>query len=138
MIQAPPILLAMPLAVLSNPAMSATLQYDPVSQLFELTVSGLLKRSDFALGEAEMAARIDAGERPRVLALIENFGGWQQGDDWSNLDFMFSYGDKIAKIAIVGAGDKQAEVKAFTGAGLRPTPVEFFESADSARAWLAE
>jgi hypothetical protein len=116
-------------------AISATLQYNPVSQIFELKISGVPKRSDFALGETEMAARIDAGERPRLLALIENFGGWRKGDDWSNLDFMFSYG---AKIAIVGAGDKQAEVKAFTGAGLRPTPVESFESADSARAWLAE
>ena len=118
--------------------MSATFQYDSSSQLCELHVSGTLKRADLAVAESEMAKRINSGERPRVLVLIENFGGWQQGDDWDNLDFMFSYGDKIAKIAIVGAGDKQAEVQAFTGAGLRPTPVEFFESADVARAWLAE
>ena len=118
--------------------MSASFQYDQASQLCELTIRGLLKRSDLAIAEAEMARRIDSGEQPRVLVIIENFGGWQKGDDWNNLDFMFSYGDKIAKIAIVGAGDKQAEVKAFTGAGLRPTPVEFFESVDAARVWLAE
>lgn len=118
--------------------MSATFQYDSATEICELHIRGLLKRADLAAAEADMAARIDAGERPRVLVLIENFGGWQKGDDWNNLDFMFSYGDKIAKIAIVGAGDKQAEVKAFTGAGLRPTPVAFFESPDAARAWLAE
>lgn len=118
--------------------MSANLTYDPATQLAEIQVQGILKRADLATFEGTIAERIDAGERPRVLVLIQNFGGWQKGDDWNNLDFMFSYGDKIAKIAIVGAGDKQAEVKAFTGAGLRPTPVEFFDSADAARVWLAE
>ena len=102
--------------------MSANLTYDPASQLAEIQIQGVLKREDLAVFESTVAERID--------------GGWQKGDDWNNLDFMFSYGDKIAKIAIVGAGDKQAEVKAFTGAGLRPTPVEFFGSADEARAWL--
>jgi hypothetical protein len=119
-------------------AMSSTFQYDSANQLCEMHISGVLKRSDLAAGEAEIAARINAGENPRLLVLLENFGGWQKGEDWNNLDFMFSYGDKIGKIAIVGAGDKQAEVKAFTGAGLRPTPVEFFTAADEARAWLAQ
>jgi hypothetical protein len=116
--------------------MPSQIQYDPASQVFEFHISGVLKRSDLAAGEAEMAARIDAGESPRVLVLLDGFGGWQKGEDWNNFDFMFSYGDKIAKIAIVGAGDKQAEVKAFTGAGLRPTPVQFFAAADAARDWL--
>lgn len=118
--------------------MPSNFQYDPTSQVCEYHISGVLKRSDFAAGEADLAERINAGESPRVLVLLENFGGWQKGDDWNNIDFMFSYGDKIGKIAIVGAGDKQAEVKAFTGAGLRPTPVEFFTTADEARAWLQE
>ena len=39
--------------------------------------------------------------------LLDHFGGWQKGGDWVNFDFMFSYGDKIAKIAICGAGDKE-------------------------------
>jgi len=118
--------------------MSYSFQYNASDRIFELHISGMLRRSDLAAGEAEMAARIDAGESPRVLILLDGFGGWQKGEDWNNFDFMFSYGDKIGKMAIVGAGDMQAEVKAFTGAGLRPTPVEFFDSADAARAWLAE
>jgi hypothetical protein len=118
--------------------MSADLVYDPTTQLAELHIRGTLKRDDLAGFEKEIASRIDAGERPRVLVLLDNFSGWQQGDDWDNFDFMFSYGDKIAKIAIVGAGAREAEVKAFTGAGLRPTPVKFHsaEEAEAARAWL--
>ncbi len=120
--------------------MSAHLTYDSATQLAELHISGVLKRADMAEFEKEIAHRIDAGECPRALVLLENFGGWQKGEDWDNFDFMFSYGDQIAKMAIVGAGTKQAEVKAFTGAGLRPTPVMFFtaEEIEQARAWVLE
>jgi len=120
--------------------MSANLTYDPATQLAEVHISGILKRADMADVENEIARCIDAGEHPRVLALLENFGGWEKGEDWNNFDFMFSYGDRIAKIAIVGAGSMQAEVKAFTGAGLRPTPVKFYtaEESGAARSWLLE
>jgi len=120
--------------------MSANLTYDPATQLIELHIRGILKRADMADVENEIAQRIDAGESPRALVLLENFGGWEKGGDWNNFDFMFSYGDKIAKIAICGAGTKEAEVKAFSGAGIRPTPVEFFKAdeIDAARAWLLE
>ena len=120
--------------------MPTTFHYDPTTQLAELKVSGILARTDMAAVEKEMAAFIDAGDQPRVLVTLENFAGWEKGGDWDNFDFMFSYGDKIARIAIVGAGAKAAEVKAFTGAGLRPTPVSFFDETESAaaRAWVLE
>jgi hypothetical protein len=118
--------------------MSATFQYDASSQRCELHISGILSRADLAAGEAEFAARIEAGDRPRLPVRLENFGAWQKGDSSADADFMFTRGDKIAKIAIVGAGNKQNELKAYTGAGLRPTPVEFFDSADAARTSLAE
>lgn len=120
--------------------MPANLTYDPATQLAELHIRGVLKRADMAEVEKEIARRIDAGDQPRVLVRLENFGGWQKGEDWNNFDFMFSYGDKIGRIAICGAAAKEAEVKAFTGAGLRPTPVKFFtaEETEAARAWLLE
>jgi hypothetical protein len=120
--------------------MSANFTYDPATQLADLHIRGILKRAEMAEFEKEIAQHIDAGGQPRIMVRLENFGGWQKGDDWDNFDFMFGYGDKLAKIAIVGAGAKQAEVKAFTGAGLRPTPVEFFDEVDieQARAWLLE
>lgn len=120
--------------------MSANLSYDSATQVAELHISGILKRAEMAEFETVISPRIDAGERPRVLVMLQNFGGWEKGEDWNNFDFMFSYGDKIAKIAICGAGTKEDEVKAFTGAGLRPTPVRFFtaEEASEARSWLLE
>jgi hypothetical protein len=118
--------------------MPATLHYDSAAQLGELRISGLLSRPDMAGFEKEIAAYMDAGDQPRMLVIVENFDGWEKGGDWDNYDFMFSYGDKIAKIAIVGAGAMEAEVKAFTGADLRPTPVVFFSDAAEAREWLLD
>jgi len=120
--------------------MSANIQYDPATQLCELHIGGTLKRAEFAACENELAARISAGDTPRMLVTCNHFGGWERGKDWNNLDFMFTHGERISKIAIVGAGTKESELKAFTGAGMRPTPVRFF-SADElpeARSWLLE
>lgn len=99
-----------------------------------------VRRVEQLLCFGELLAALSAGGSPRGLLVLKNFGGWEKGGDWNNLDFMFSCGEKIAKIAIVGAGNKEAEVKAFTGEGLRPTPVKFFAEAesDAARAWLLE
>ena len=118
--------------------MPLSLQYDPATSLCELRVEGTLKRSEFASCEQELAKHISAGAQPRVLVILDQFGDWEKNEDWDNLDFMFSHGEKIAKIAIVGAGDKEAEVKAFSGAGMRKAPVEFFPTGQQAeaRAWL--
>jgi hypothetical protein len=120
--------------------MSATFKYDASNRIGELHISGLLSRADIAPAENELATHIDAGARPNLMVVLENFEGWRRDDNWVEADFMFTRGDKIAKIAIVGAGDKKDEVKAFTGAGLRPTPVRFFtpDVLETARSWLAE
>lgn len=113
--------------------MSATLQFEPVTRISELHVSDILKRD-------ELAAGTDSGKHPRLLVILENFGGREMGGDCINFDFMFTHGDKIAKIAIVGAGAREDEVRAFSGAGLRPSPVRFFPASElaEARAWLIE
>ena len=115
-------------------------QYDRATGIFSVTFSGILKREEFTRCEELMKELIDAGEVPRVLCGLKNFAGWEKGEDWNTMDFMFSYGNQIAKIAIVGAGNKEAEVKAFTGAGLRKTPVQIYaaEELEAAKAWLME
>jgi len=49
--------------------MSANLTYNPSTQIAELHIRGILKRSDMAEVENEIARRIDAGEHPRALVL---------------------------------------------------------------------
>lgn len=104
-----------------------------------LQISGVLKRSEFGAGQSAVGQNIDAGAQPRVLAILENFEGWELGTDWNDLDFMFSHGDQIARIAIVGEPRWEMEALAFAGAGFRRSPVKFFSTSQlaEARTWLA-
>lgn len=119
--------------------MPADIQPEP-NNVYVLRFSGILKRSEFGGTQTAAARAIDAGAKPRVLAILENFEGWERGADWNDLDFMLSHSNEIAKIAIVGEPRWEPEALAFAGAGFRSAPVKFFPSAQQAQArvWLAE
>jgi len=119
--------------------MPANIQREP-GNLYVLHFSGTLKRSEFGAGQDALAHSIDEGGHPRVLAVIENFEGWEHGADWSDLDYQLTYGNEIVKIAIVGEARWEPEALAFAGAGFRRAPVKFFsrDQESRARAWLAE
>ena len=117
--------------------MSVEIQYEP-NNICLLRISGVLKRAEFGAGQSAIGQNIDAGAQPRVLAILENFEGWERGADWNDLDFIFSRGDAIAKIAIVGEPRWEVEALAFAGAGFRRSPVKFFSTSQlaEARTWL--
>ena len=114
------------------------MKFDEGTQLCEMTISGRLDRSSFKATEEKMTELITSGKQPRILVVLDEFLGWDQQGDWNNLDFMFTHGDKIERIAVVGDKRWESEVKMFTGAGIRKTPVGYFESdrIDDARAWV--
>jgi len=101
-------------------------------------VSGLLRQSEFSAQQNIMADKMDGGARPRLLAILENFEGWERGADWNDLDFLFAHSNDIAKIAIVTEPRWEAEVLAFAGAGVRRAPVKLFPpgEVEQAREWL--
>ncbi|PYI95494.1 MAG: STAS/SEC14 domain-containing protein [Verrucomicrobia bacterium] len=119
--------------------MSVQMQYEP-NDICVLGMSGILKRSEFGTEQTELARHIDAGSKPRLLVILENFEGWERGADWNDLDFLFSHANKISKIAIVAERRWEPLALAFAGAGVRRTPVKFFPSneLEQARKWLAE
>lgn len=122
----------------SNSAMPLQFNYDPTYQLCEIQLAGTLSHDELLAGQARLAPLIEAGAEPRVLVVVGDFGGWQSVGDWNNLDFMFSHGSKISKIAFVGDKKWEDELKMFVGAGFRSAPVGYFESGreDVAKAWL--
>jgi hypothetical protein len=105
-----------------------------------LRISGTLKQSEFGAEQNAIARKIDAGSKPRLLVILENFEGWERGADWNDLDFMISHGGEISKIAIVAEPRWEALALAFAGAGVRRAPVKFFPpiELEQARSWLAE
>jgi len=119
--------------------MVAKIDYEP-NDVCVLRISGTLKRSEFGAEQAALAGKIDVGARPRLLAILEDFEGWERGADWNDLDFLISHSGEVAKIAIVADPRWETQSLAFAGAGIRRAPVKFFppEELAAARAWLAE
>ena len=119
--------------------MSLQVEYE-ADNLCVLRISGTLQQSEFAATQKGLAQKIDLGSKPRVLAIVENFDGWERGADWNDLDFLVEHGGEIAKIAVVVDPKWETQALAFAGAGVRRAPVKFFPSAeiDQARRWIAE
>jgi hypothetical protein len=118
--------------------MAISLIFDDATRICEMTISGKLDHSGFKASEEKMTALIASGRQPRILVVLEGFLGWDQQGNWDNLNFMFNHGDKIARIAVVGDKRWESDVRLFTGAGIRKTPVGYFETEriEDARAWL--
>jgi hypothetical protein len=119
----------MPLQITSEP-----------NDIYVMRITGILRRSEFAASQKEIAHKIDSGSNPRVLAILENFEGWERGADWNDLEFLITHGGKIAKIAVVADPRWEVQALAFAGAGVRGAPVGFFQPTElaQARTWLKE
>jgi hypothetical protein len=119
--------------------MPASLEFES-NDVCVLHVSGTLRCSEFSEAQADMARRIDEGVEPKLLAILENFQGWERGADWNDLDFLFSHSHKIAKIAIVVEPRWEVPALAFGGAGVRWAPVKLFPPSHvmQAREWLEQ
>ena len=105
-----------------------------------LRITGELKKSELDAVQTEFARTVESTGPVKLLVLLENFTGWERTEDWGDTDFFFSHRNDFEKIAVVGDSQWEAQVLAFTGAGLRNGPVKMFpETGDSeARTWLAE
>jgi hypothetical protein len=119
--------------------MPIQLQKEP-NDVYVLRVGGLMKQSEFADKQDGVRHDIDAGAKPRLLAIFENFEGWERGVDWNDLDFLITHSGKIAKIALVAEPRWEVQALAFAGAGVRSGPVRFFPPNElaQARTWIAE
>lgn len=119
--------------------MSAHLEQS-ADRLLVLCVGGVLKKSELDAEQSEFARKFAGAGTVKLLVLLENFTGWERGEQWGDTDFFFKHRNDFEKIAVVGHPRWEAEVLAFTGAGLRKGPVKFFPDTDEAeaRAWLAE
>ena len=110
------------------------------NDIYVMRISGVLKQSEFAASQKVVADKIDIGSKPRILAVLENFEGWERGADWNDLEFLITHGGEIVKIAVVADPRWEVQALAFAGAGVRSAPVRFFSPAElaQARSWLKE
>lgn len=103
-----------------------------------LRVSGLLTDKDMLGAQQQMAEEILRENKIRILALVENFSGWDPDSTWDDFSFQERFDPHIEKMAIVGEKKWQDLALLFTAKGLRGFPIEYFVPADmaGARAWL--
>jgi len=117
--------------------MGATIQQEK-GNLRVLRITGLLRKSELDAALTIEANQWGPATRVKVLVIVEDFKGWEQGADWGDMTFFATYGDRIDKIAIVSDPKWESEILAFAGAGFRRAPVKFFSANQLAlgRAWL--
>ena len=101
-------------------------------------ISGKLTSNDLGLAQNQAETVIHKLGEIRFLIILDNFAGWEKGENWDD----FSFGERndpfIKKIAIVGDRKWEDLVYAFTLRGLRPFPIEYFNEGDisTAQQWL--
>jgi len=107
-------------------------------EVYRLDVTGLLRKADFDRSQAAITREIDRVGPIRLLVVLDRFEGWATADNWSDLTFYATHGDRIARLAIVGDERWRDDVLMFALAGLRSAPVEYFggPEIEQARAWL--
>jgi hypothetical protein len=102
-------------------------------------MSGKLHDADYKTFVPAVEAAIDAQGKVRLLALFEDFHGWDLHAVWDDIKFSTKHCNDLERIALVG--DRKWEewmakvCKPFTMAKIR-----YFDVSDlaGARAWVAE
>ena len=110
------------------------------SNVYRLDLTGVLRKADFDQSSAAIAREIDRAGPVKLLVVLTRFEGWDTRDNWSDLTFYATYGDRIARLAIVGDERWRTEMLMFAVADLRTAPVEYFAgpAVVQARAWLGQ
>ena len=101
-------------------------------------VSGKLGLDELEQAQGECEAMIRNVGKIKILAVLDNFQGWEKARGWEDLSFADRNDPYIDKFAIVGNEKWKDLAYAFTAKGLRPVPIEFFADGEetAARQWL--
>jgi hypothetical protein len=101
-------------------------------------VNGKLSHAELVEAQRAAAALLQKHRRVRILALAEDFQGWESGGDWGDLSFQEEHDSQIECMALVGDKKWKELALAFVGRGFREFPIEYFEHGEvaKARAWL--
>ncbi len=69
---------------------------------------------------------------------LENFAGWESGEQWGDVSFFFRHDQDIERIAVAGDPRWRDEMQVFLFADYRQAEARFFAETDlePARAWL--
>jgi hypothetical protein len=102
-------------------------------------ISGVLAVSEVSQIQAAAVEAIGRWGTIRALFVLDGFRGWKLEREWGDVTFLAQHDKQIARIAVVGEEKWRDLVYAFLAKGFREAKVEYFPTADlaKARVWLA-
>ncbi|MBK8753735.1 MAG: STAS/SEC14 domain-containing protein [Candidatus Competibacteraceae bacterium] len=107
--------------------------------IHQITLSGLLTWAEFQtfLTQAE-TENVFASGKVKLLIQLQNFAGWEPGEQWGDVSFFFRHDKDIEKIAVVSDPRWRDDMLTFLFADYRQAEARFFAETDlePARAWL--
>lgn len=108
------------------------------NNLCVIQISGLVSVAEVQQVQAECEKVIQDSGDIKLLVILDGFQGWQQQQGWDDSSFAQRNDSFIRKFAIVGDEQWKDLVYVFTLKGLRPVPIEFFNTGqmEEARSWL--
>jgi hypothetical protein len=113
--------------------------HESAGKVLAFKMSGKLHDEDYKTFVPLVDAAIAEQGKVRLLAVFEDFHGWDMHALWDDIKFATTHCTKIERIAMVGDRKWEAWMakvcKPFTMAKLRYFDVS---DIDSARAWIAE
>lgn len=103
-------------------------------------ITGKLTQPELARLQESATETIRRQGKVRILVIAENFQGWEKGGNWEDDSFQAENDRYIEKMAIVGEKKWEDLATIFVAKGLRSFPIEFFGTADlaKARSWLMQ
>ena len=104
-----------------------------------IRISGKLKLEEFLDAQRYCEEIIKNIGHVKILAITSEFEGWEKAEGWGDWSFAEKNDPYIKKIAIVGDENWKDLAFAFSGKGLRPVEIEYFDlgKEDTARLWLS-
>jgi hypothetical protein len=104
-----------------------------------LKVSGKLTQPELASAQKEALGILQKEGSKRLLVVVEDFEGWGKGD-WGDMSGQISIEPFIERMAIVGDRRWEDLALLFAGKGVRRLAIEYFPSADLAKAeeWVTQ
>ena len=103
-----------------------------------VALDGKLVLADLAAVQTEASELIRRLGSVRVLVVAEQFAGWDKEGDWGDVSFQCENDAFIDKIALVADRKWEGLAVIFAGKGVRRPAIEFFPTAELAKArlWL--
>ena len=109
-------------------------------KLIVARVNGKLANSEHRVFQEAVAPILQVQGDIRLLVVLDNFKGWEAGEEWGDMSFMDANDQHLVRFAIVGDEKWRDQTLMFTLAGLRPVNIHYFslDQEAAARKWLAE